>query len=382
MRVYLDNAASTPLLPEVVDAMIPLLRDQYGNPSSIHAEGRKGRALIEAARKRVAGVLNASIGEIFFTSGGTEASNTAIKCSVRDLGVTDVVSSPTEHHCVLHSIADVQRTHDVQPHWVALDEWGRPDLADLDIKLAALAGRRVLVSLMHANNEIGALLDLRAVGEICQRHGAVFHSDSVQTVGHFPIDVSTLNVHFLTGAAHKFHGPKGAGFLYANNEHIIRPFVDGGSQERNMRGGTENLYGITGLAEALERAVDDMDEHARAIRSLRAHLLRGLRERVPGLRVNTNVEGESLYTVLSVSFPPSPKAELLLFNLDIAGVAVSGGSACSSGADTGSHVMNALHGDGDDMVTVRFSFSHLNTEQELDYVLEKVGGFVGIPVVA
>ena len=382
MRVYLDNAASTPMLPEVIDAMVPLMREQYGNPSSIHAEGRKGRAVIEAARKRVARAINASIGEVFFTSGGTEASNTAIKCAVRDLGVTDVVSSPTEHHCVLHSIGDVQRTHDVAPHFLPLDEWGRPRLDALAAKLTELAGKRVLVSLMHANNEIGALIDLEAVGRICKDHGAIFHSDSVQTVGHFPIDVAELDVHFLTGAAHKFHGPKGTGFLYASNEHIIRPFIDGGSQERNMRGGTENLYGITGLAESLERAVDAMDEHAARIGELRARFLAGLRERVPGLRVNTDVDGESLYTVLSVSFPPSPKAELLLFNLDIAGVAVSGGSACSSGADAGSHVIKALHGDDDAMVTVRFSFSHLNTAEELDYVLEKVAGFVGEPAAA
>ena len=382
MRVYLDNAASTPILPEVVDAMVPLLREQYGNPSSIHAEGRKGRAIVEAARKRVAQVINASIGEVFFTSGGTEASNTAIKCSVRDLGVTDIISSPTEHHCVLHSIADVKRTHDVRAHWVALDRWGRPNLDDLERQLGGLAGRRVLVSLMHANNEVGALLDLKAAGEICRRHGAVFHSDSVQTVGHFPIDVAELDVHFLTGAAHKFHGPKGVGFLYASNEHIIRPFVDGGSQERNMRGGTENLYGITGLAEALSLATSQLDAHRARITELRAVLLDGLRRRVPGLRVNTDVEGDNLYTVLSVSFPASPKAELLLFNLDIAGVAVSGGSACSSGADAGSHVVKAIYGEGDAMTTVRFSFSHLNTREELDYVLEKVEGFVGVPAVA
>ena len=204
MRVYLDNAASTPMLPEVIDAMVPLMREQFGNPSSIHAEGRKGRAVIEAARKRVANAINASIGEVFFTSGGTEASNTAIKCAVRDLGITDIVSSPTEHHCVLHSIGDVQRTHDVAPHFLPLDEWGRPRLDALEAKLGELAGKRVLVSLMHANNEIGALVDLRQIGEICKRHGAIFHSDSVQTVGHFPIDVAALDVHFLTGAAHKF----------------------------------------------------------------------------------------------------------------------------------------------------------------------------------
>ena len=376
MRVYLDNAASTPLLPAVVDAMVPLMREEYGNPSSIHAEGRKGRSIIEAARKRVASAIGASIGEVFFTSGGTEASNTAIKCSVRDLGITDIVSSPTEHHCVLHSIAEVQRTSDVRAHWIELDKWGRPSLDSLRATLAELSGKRVLVSLMHANNEIGALLDLKAVSRICEEHGAILHSDSVQTVGHFAIDVNEVKVHFLTGAAHKFHGPKGVGFLYANSDHIIRPFVDGGSQERNMRGGTENLYGITGLSVALGAAVEKMDAHRTRIESLRRRFLDGLREIVPGLRLNTDVEGESLYTVLSVSFPLTPRAELLLFNLDIAGIAASGGSACSSGADAGSHVMAAFRGADDEMITVRFSFSHLNTEEEIDYALEKIGGFL------
>ncbi len=375
MRVYLDNAASTPLLPEVLEAMLPLLGEQFGNPSSIHAEGRKGRSLIEAARKRVAGSLNCSLGEVFFTSGGTEASNTAIKCSVRDLGVTDIVSSPTEHHCVLHSIGEVQRTGNVAAHWLPLDAWGAPDTEALEAKLAELqrlGGRRVLVSLMHANNEIGAMIDLAEVGAICEEYGAFFHSDSVQTVGHFPLDLAALPVHFVTGAAHKFHGPKGTGFLYISNDHILRPWVDGGSQERNMRGGTENLYGITGLATALELAHREMAERRTYIEGLRTYLLIGLRRRFPELRLNTDVEGESLYTVLSVSFPATPRAELLLFNLDIGGVAVSGGSACSSGADAGSHVMKAFRGEDDDMVTVRFSFSHLNTEEELDFVLGRV----------
>jgi len=213
MRVYLDNAASTPILPQVIEVMVPLMQEQYGNPSSIHAEGRKGRSLIEAARKKIANALNASLGEIFFTSGGTEASNTAIKCSVRDLGITDIISSPTEHHCVLHSLAEVQRTKNVNVHYLPLDKWGRPQASALASKLGELSGKRVLVSLMHANNELGALLDLNEIGEICKTHGAIFHTDSVQTIGHFPIDVSTTNVHFLTGAAHKFHGPKGVGFM-------------------------------------------------------------------------------------------------------------------------------------------------------------------------
>jgi len=378
MRVYLDNAASTPILPEVIEVMVPLMQEQYGNPSSIHAEGRKGRSLVEAARKKIANALNASIGEIFFTSGGTEASNTAIKCSVRDLGITDIISAPTEHHCVLHSIAEVNRTKDVQAHYLPLDENGRPQVSALKAKLEALSGKRVLVSLMHANNELGVMIDLNEIGEICKEYGAIFHSDTVQTIGHFPIDVSTTNIHFLTGSAHKFHGPKGVGFMYISNDHIVRPFVDGGSQERNMRGGTENVYGIMGMADALERAYENLDEHRKTTEELRAYFLKGLQAFQPDLRVNTDLSNENLWTVLSVSFPPSTKSELLLFNLDIAGIAASGGSACSSGADAGSHVMKAVLGEQDDMVTVRFSFSHLNTIEELDYALGKIEGFLKV----
>ena len=384
MRVYLDNAASTPMLKEVIAAMLPLMQEQYGNPSSIHAEGRKGRSIVEAARKRVAKAINASIGEVFFTSGGTEASNTAIKCSVRDLGITDIISCQTEHHCVLHSLGDVKRTSQVNIHFLPLDEWGRPSYDALEELLKSLSEpitghgpRRILVSLMHANNEIGALIDLHAFAKLCKTYQAVFHSDSVQTVGHFPIDVAATPVDFLTGAAHKFHGPKGVGFIYISSNQIVRPFVDGGSQERNMRGGTENVYGITGLAEALELATINMEAHRTKIEALRKYFLEGLKERVAGLRVNTDVDGQSLYTVLSVSFPSTPKAELLLFNLDIAGIAASGGSACSSGADAGSHVMAAFRGKEDDMITIRFSFSHLNTQEELDYALSKIQGFLG-----
>ncbi len=378
MRVYLDNAASTPVLPEVIDAMSVLMREAYGNPSSIHKEGRQGRTIIEAARKKVATQLKASLGEVFFTSGGTEASNMAIKCSVRDLHVTDIVSSPTEHHCVLHSLTDMQQNCNVKLHMLELDEWGRPTLESLSAKLTELAGKKVLVTLMHANNETGNLIDLAAIGRVCREHGALLHSDTVQTTGHFEIDVQNVAVDFLTGAAHKFHGPKGVGFVYINNEQIVRPFVDGGSQERNMRGGTENLYGIAGLAQAFELAYEHLDERRAYIGDLRQNFVTRLREIEPKLRVNTDLEGANLYTVLSVSFPHTLKSELLLFNLDIAGIAASGGSACSSGADAGSHVIAAIYGPECTMVTVRFSFSHLNTEVEVDYVLEKIGGFLAV----
>ena len=382
MRVYFDNAASTPVLPEVVEAMVPHLHNNYGNPSSIHKEGRSGRAVIEAARKRVAARLNCSIGEVFFTSGGTEAANMAIKCSVRDLAVTDIVSCATEHHCVLHSLADMQHNRGVALHYLDVDAYGRPTLESLDATLAALAGKRVLVTLMHANNETGNQIDLGAFAKTCKARGAIFHSDTVQTTGHFEIDLQEVPVDFVTGAAHKFHGPKGVGFVYVSNEQIVRPLIDGGAQERNMRGGTENLYGIVGLAEAFERAYEELPARRAHILALRQRMLDGLRALDPDLRVNTDLAGANLYTVLSVSFTPTPKAELLLFNLDIAGIAASGGSACSSGADAGSHVIKAVYGEDDRMITVRFSFSHLNTEEEVDYALGKIAGFLAVPAYA
>ena len=370
MRVYLDNAATTHMRPEVVDAMIPFMREYYGNPSSIHAEGRKVRAAIEAARKTVAQAIGASIGEIFFTSGGTESTNMALKCSVRDLGVTRIISSPVEHHCVLHALDQIEKEGVATVQLVSVDSKGRPDLAELN-KVLGESKEKTLVSLMHANNELGTMTDMDRVSEICSSHGALFHSDTVQTIGHFPIDVSKTRISFLTGASHKFHGPKGVGFIYINGDNIIKPMIDGGGQERNMRAGTENVYGIVGLAKALELISSEMDELSVHIRQMRDALKSGIEDLIPGVSFNGDPEGESLYTVLSVSFPPSDKNELLLLALDMAGISASGGSACSSGAEKGSHVMNAINADPN-RKTVRFSFCGNNTMEEVDYVLEKL----------
>ncbi|HMX41518.1 MAG TPA: cysteine desulfurase family protein [Saprospiraceae bacterium] len=374
-RVYFDNAATTPISEEVIEAMLPVLRGQYGNPSSIHAEGRTVRALIEAARKTVAQCIGASTAEIFFTSGGTESNNMAIRCAVRDLGVERIISSPTEHHCGLHTLHTVQQMHGTQVEWLPVDGRGRVDYAALETLLAAGQGRKTLVSLMHANNEIGTLLDLQRVADMCLQHGAWLHSDSVQTVGHFPIDVQHTRVHFLSGAAHKFHGPKGVGFIYIHADSPIHPFIDGGSQERNMRGGTENVYGIVGLAKALELATTHMHERQAHILDVRNYMKTRLMEMFEGVHFNGDPDGPSLYTVLSVSFPPSPKNEMLLLNLDISGISCSGGSACSSGAERGSHVLEAIGADPA-RKSIRFSFSHYNTRQEVDYVLEKMRDMV------
>lgn len=370
-RVYFDNAATTPISEEIITAMLPVLRGQFGNPSSIHAEGRSVRAIIESARKTVAQCIGASTAEIFFTSGGTESNNMAIKCAVRDLGVRRIISSPTEHHCGLHTIETEEKIDNVEVVWLPVDERGRVDLVALEQALQDSAGVKTLVSLMHANNEIGTMLALERVSALCRQYGVLFHTDSVQTVGHFPVNVQRTPVNFLSGAAHKFHGPKGVGFIYINPESPIKPFIDGGAQERNMRGGTENVYGIVGLAKALELATAEMEERSAHIREVRNYMKERLLETLEDIQFNGDHDGECLYTVLSASFPPSPKNELLLLSLDIAGVSASGGSACSSGAEKGSHVLEAIGADPA-RKSIRFSFSHYNSKEEVDFVVEKL----------
>ena len=372
-RIFLDNSATTPIDPDVLATMTSVMAEHYGNPSSIHAEGRRARAQIEAARKTVANVLNCSIGEVFFTSGGTEANNMALKNSVRDLGVTRIISSPLEHHCVLHSLEAIGAEGKAEIMMVRIDEKGHADLADLK-RLLAADDRKTLVSLMHANNEIGNLLPLEEVAALCEEAGALFHCDTVQTMGYYPIDLDRTNVSFLSGSAHKFYGPKGVGFVYISNENIIKPYLDGGAQERNMRGGTENIYGIVGLAKALEIAVEERANRAAHIRELKAYFKASLEARYPDVHFNGDPDN-SHYKVLSVSFPRSDKGDLLLMNLDLNGIAASGGSACSSGIDVGSHVIGHLHPDSK-RHTVRFSFSHHNTKEEIDEVVEKLGGML------
>ena len=371
MNVYFDNAATTPLDPEVLDAMLPFLQNHFGNPSSIHGHGRQVRAAIENARKTIAHLLNAAPAEIVFTSCGTEADNYAAFGSVRTLGLKHGITSPLEHHAVLHTMQALEKGGDLALSYLRHDARGRLDLEHLDELLAT--NPRTFVSLMHANNEIGNLNDIVAIGEICARHDAVFHTDTVQTMGHYKHDVQQLKVNFLVGSAHKFHGPKGVGFLYRRSGQTVNALIHGGSQERNQRAGTENVYGIVGLAKALEVAYRDMAAHQRHIQTLKDRFIDKLRAEVEGVEFNgTSAEADqSLYTVLSVSLPPSDMNEMLLFNLDINHVSVSGGSACTSGANAGSHVLNALNADPD-RGTIRFSMSKYNTAEEVDYAVEQL----------
>ncbi len=369
-RIYFDNAATTSLDPQVLEAMMPYLTEKFGNPSSIYSYGRESRLAIENARKSVAKTLNAHPAEIFFTSGGTESSNTAINASIRDLGCTHIISSEIEHHATLHTVEEIRCRGEAKLSYVKLLPNGQVDMEDLEQLLAGYDGKS-LVTLMHANNEIGTILDITAVGNLCKKYGAVFHSDTVQTVGHFPIDLRNTPVHFVTGAGHKFHGPKGVGILYINENIKIKPYIHGGGQERNMRAGTENLYGIVGFAKALELATAGYEKDSAYIRGIKMYAMEKLQKNINGVAFNGDPTGNSLYTVLSVSFPKTEKSEMLLFNLDINNICASGGSACTSGAEQGSHVIRAVN-NNPNQVTVRFSFSKHNTEAEVDVLVEKL----------
>jgi cysteine desulfurase len=371
-RIYFDNAATTSLDPEVLESMMPFLTEKFGNPSSVYSYGRETKLAIENARKTVARILNANPGEIFFTSGGTESTNTAITAAIRDLGCKHIITSPLEHHATLHTVEHMEHFGLAKLSYVKLTDKGHVDLEHLEELLAGSPDRTV-VTLMHANNEIGNLLKIKAVGELCRKYDAIFHSDTVQTVGHYPFNLKDLHIHFLNGAGHKFHGPKGVGILYVNENITIKPYINGGSQERNMRAGTENLYGIVGFAKALEKATERYEQDSEYVKGLKLYMAEQLKAKFPGVEFNGDTFGSSLYTVLNVSFPMNEKSDMLLFNLDMAGICVSGGSACTSGANSVSHVIKAIsNGHSTEVVPIRFSFSRHNTQAEVDAVIAKL----------
>jgi cysteine desulfurase len=374
-RIYFDNAATTSIDPQVLEAMMPYLTERFGNPSSIYSYGRESRLAIENSRKSVAKILNAHPAEVFFTSGGTESSNTAISAAVRDLGCTHIITSPLEHHATVHTVEHLHKRGEASLSYVNVLPNGHIDQEDLEHQLANSGAQdfsgKTLVTLMHANNEIGNILDIHSVGDLCKMYGAIFHSDTVQTVGHFPFDLRNTPVHFITAAGHKFHGPKGVGLLYINENVRINPFIQGGSQERNMRAGTENVYGVVGFARALELATAAYEADSAYIKGLKVYMMEQLKKQLKGISFNGDPLGRSLYTVLSVSFPKTEKSEMLLFNLDINHICASGGSACTSGIEQGSHVIRAIN-NNPNQVTVRFSFSKHNKREEIDQVVVKL----------
>ncbi len=371
-RIYLDNAATTPIGEKARQEMKRVMDEVFGNPSSIHAEGRIAKTLIENARKIVANTISASLGEIFFTSCGTESNNMILNGAVRDLGVKRIISSPVEHHCVLHTLDYIKEHYGTEIIYLDVNKTAQADLDQLETLLQS-SNVDTLVTLMHANNEVGTLSDIEKIGNLCKMYKAIFHTDTTQTIGHLAIDVNSCNIHFLTGSAHKFYGPKGIGFVYINNDHQIKPFIYGGSQERNMRAGTENVIGIAGLAAALEDINTHRDEWYNNLVELRQYFKEALEKSFNDIYFNGEQEALYFPKILSISFPPSPKNEMLLLNLDIEGVSASGGSACSSGVETKSGVLDFI-GEPADRKTVRFSFSHKNRKEEIDYTVEKLKG--------
>ena len=371
-NVYLDNAATTPMDDRVIEAMLPYMRAHFGNPSSVHSHGREVRTAIEKARKKVAELIQASPSEIFFTSGGTEADNTALVSGMESHEISHAITSPLEHHAVLHTLEVLAQKRGITLSLLQINEKGEIDLDHLETLLKSHP--KSLVSLMHGNNEIGNLNDLSRIGELSRAYGAFFHSDTVQTMGHYVHDVSTQPIDALVAGAHKFHGPKGVGFLYVKKDKKIHPLIHGGAQERNMRGGTENVIGIIGLAKALEISLEDLDHHRAHIEKIKAYFIDRLREEIPGVAFNGNSAdlGRSLYTVLNVSLPPSEANRgMLLFHLDLEGISASGGSACSSGATVGSHVLRALNHPAE-RDAVRFSFSRFTSLEDIAYTVDKL----------
>jgi len=379
MKVYFDNAATTIMDDRVIDAMIPFMKSHFGNPSSVHSHGREVRTAIEKSRKKVAELLNASPSEIFFTSGGTEADNTALVCGIESHGISHVITSPIEHHAVLHTLEILEKRGKIKLSLLDVNQKGDIDLSQLNDLLKSHP--QSLVSLMHGNNEIGNLNDLNQIGAIAKEYGAFFHSDTVQTMGHYVHDLKSLAVDSLVAGGHKFHGPKGVGFLYVRKEKKIHPLIHGGAQERNMRGGTENVIGIIGISKALELAYTDMSTHRQKIEELKSYFISKLHSEFPGVEFNGRSSdlNHSLYTVLNVSLPPSESnSGMLLFNLDLEGISASGGSACSSGATVGSHVLRALH-HNPERDSVRFSFSRFNEKKEVDYTVSKLKELYSVP---
>lgn len=375
-RIYLDNAATTQMADEVLEAMMPYLSNNYGNPSSIHAHGRQSKAGIVTSRKTIAKLLNCGQNEIIFTSGGTEADNMAINCAVRDLGVRHIITSPIEHKAVIQTSMFLQDIGNIKVSLVNLEPSGCVDYDHLE-SLLADSKEKTLVSLMHANNEIGCITDIQKVGEMCRKYDALFHSDTVQTMAHYHFDFTALPVDFMTCSAHKFHGPKGNGFLYIKKNVQLKAMIMGGGQERSLRAGTENVAGIVGLAKALESAYEHLDEHASHISSLKQYMRQQLEAHIPEVKFNGDPSENGLYTVLSVSFPDCSIKDMFLFSLDIQGISASGGSACSSGSDIGSHVLNAL-GVDPSRLNVRFSFGRYNTKEEIDRTISVLKSLLSV----
>ena len=375
MNVYFDNAATTSIRKEVIDKMSTVMKEVYGNPSSTHSFGRKSKAYIENARKSIAFILNAEPQEIIFTSGGTESDNMIIQRAVMDLNIKTIISSPIEHHAVIHAI---EKLNNINYNNVSLTKDGSVDLEHLE-KLLSENNDLKLVSLMHVNNEIGNILDLKKVGDLCKKNNAYFHTDAVQGIGHFEIDLTELSIDFLSAAAHKFHGPKGVGFLFIRKNSGLKGLIHGGQQERGLRAGTEAVHNIVGMQLAMELSYKNLEKEQTIILDLKKYFLKKLNELFPDIIIN-GLSGSyelSTYTIINVTLPlDKEKSKLIEFHLDLNGIACSKGSACQAGSSIGSHVLNCIHSDSlKEKPSIRFSFCSDNTKKEVDYVIDVLKKF-------
>ncbi|MGM0933827.1 MAG: cysteine desulfurase family protein [Bacteroidota bacterium] len=377
--VYLDSAATTQMREEVITRMTDVMKEVYGNPSSTHSFGRSAKSLVEQARKTVAKYLNVKPAEIVFTSGGTEADNLALNSAVRDLGVERIITTKIEHHAVLYTIDQLKECYDIEVDYLDLDSCGNANLDQLE-ELLKNSDKKSLVSLMHINNEVGNRLDIKKAGEIAHAHNALFHSDTVQSVGHYDLDFSEIPVDFTAVSAHKFHGPKGVGFAFVRKNTGLKPLIFGGEQERGHRAGTESVHNIVGLEEALKLSLENLEEEKAYVSELKEYFIEKIKKEIPEAKFNGNCEDPegSTYTLVNVCLPvPPQKALMLLFQLDLKGIACSKGSACQSGSDKGSHVLNEFLSEEDlAKPSIRFSFSHYNTKEELDYVVNTLKEFI------
>lgn len=378
-KVYFDNAATTEMREDVISCMSEVMKTEYGNPSSTHAYGRSSKSLLENARKEIAKFFNVSAGEIIFTSGGTEADNLILKSAVCDLGVERIITTRIEHHAVLHTVEWLKESHHIEVVYLNLQPCGLIDYDQLTNLLSD--SKKTLVSLMHVNNEIGNVLDIHRVAKLCKEYDVLFHSDTVQSIGHFELDFQEIPLDFAAAAAHKFHGPKGAGFAFIRKNSGLKSLIHGGSQERGLRAGTEPVYAIAGMAEALKLAYRKLDKERNYIIGLKDYFKEELEKNIPGVKFNGRCgdNENSTYTLLNVCLPISDeKATLLLFQLDLKGIACSKGSACQSGSEGGSHVLSAILKEEDlKKPSIRFSFSGFNKKEDVDYVVNVLKEFIG-----
>ena len=376
--VYFDNAATTPISAEVIDVISEIMKNNFGNPSSSHSFGRSSKVLLEKSRKTIASYLNVSASEIIFTSGGTEADNLVLNSAVKDLDVTHIIISKIEHHAVLHTVEKLQRDFNIKVSYVKLDEFGNIDFKHLENLLQIKA--KTLVSLMHVNNEIGNILDIKRVADLCKLNNALFHSDAVQSVGHYKMDLQDIPVDFLAASAHKFYGPKGVGFAFVRKNSGLRPLITGGEQERGLRAGTESIHNIVGMEVALKNAYDNLDKETGYVKELKQYFIDGIKKAIPEVKFNGGSYSlvKSTYTLVNICLPIAlEKSAMLLFQLDLKGIACSKGSACQSGSSEGSHVLSEIQDDSHKIFpSVRFSFSHNNKKEEVDYLIETLKEFI------